>query len=102
MGRAWELIIISSLFVRRFLISFWEPAGHFHTFGSHLAAKGRLKTNLVVCACFLSFLNNLLGRAVPWSLHLPISMAFAMLPVVLKKVEAPPLLRCHPGIKEAP
>ena len=52
-------IIPILLFCDRFLVSFWEPLGtHFCTFGSHVAAKRRLKTTLLFDTVFCYFLTH--------------------------------------------
>ena len=57
MGRVWEAIA-NLLFLDHFLASFWEPWGsHFRTFGSHLAIKRRLETNLVFMQFFYDVLT---------------------------------------------
>jgi len=70
--------MINSLFLRRFLTSFWEPLGsHLRTFGSHLAAKGRLKTNLVFLCVLLTIVEQFLrGPALSLIWYLQVETCF--------------------------
>jgi len=61
LGSVYEAIA-NLLFLAHFLTSFWEPSGsHFRTFGSHLAKKRRLETNLVFHAFFRRCFDHFWG-----------------------------------------